>query len=77
MVYQRLNKVGILPKRELTLDLVEEALKVLMYLLENLLDTNFFRQSGRSRVYFFNFIKNTPAQFEYMERAAEITCTTS
>ena len=43
MVYQRLNKVGILPKRELALDLVEEALKVLMFLQENLLDTNFFR----------------------------------
>ena len=42
MVYQRLNKVGILPKRELTLDLVEEAPKILINLQENLLDTNFF-----------------------------------
>ena len=41
--YQRLNKVTILPKRELALDLVEEALKILMCLQENLLDTNFFR----------------------------------
>ena len=36
-VYQRLNKVAILPKMKLMLDLVEEALKVLMYLQENLL----------------------------------------
>ena len=43
IVYQHLNKVAILPKRELTLDLVEEALKILMNLRENLLDTNFFR----------------------------------
>ena len=70
MVYQRLNKVGILPKRELTLDLVEEALKILMYLQENLLDTSFFRLSGRSRVYLFNFSKNTPAQFEYMKKSS-------
>ena len=32
MVYQRLNKVAVLPKRELTLDLFGEALKILMYL---------------------------------------------
>ena len=43
MVYQRLNKVGILPKRELTLNLVEEVLKILMYSQENLLDRSFFR----------------------------------
>ena len=42
MVYQRLNKVAILLKRGLTSDLVEEELKILMHLLENLLGTNFF-----------------------------------
>ena len=42
MMYQRLNKIVILPKRKLTLDLVEEALKILMYLQESLLGTNFF-----------------------------------
>ena len=42
MMYQRLNKVVILPKRKLMLDLVEEALKILMYLQEKLLGTNFF-----------------------------------
>ena len=31
MVCQRLNKVATLPKRELTLDLVEEALKIVTY----------------------------------------------
>ena len=41
MVYQRLNKVTILRKREPTLDLVEEALKI--YLQENLLGTNLLR----------------------------------
>ena len=43
MVYQRLNEIAILPKRELTLDLIEEALKILMYLQENLLNTKLFR----------------------------------
>ena len=43
MVYQRLNEIAILPKSELTLDLIEEALKILMYLQENLLDTKLFR----------------------------------
>ena len=43
MVYLRLNKVTILPKRELTLDLVEEELKILVYLLGNLFGANFFR----------------------------------
>ena len=43
MVYRRLNKASILPKRELTLDLVKEAMKILMYLQENLLGTNIFR----------------------------------
>ena len=38
-----LNKVAILLKRELTLDLVEEALKILMYLQENLLGKDIFR----------------------------------
>ena len=42
-LYQRLNKVTILPRKELALDPVEEALKILMCLQENLLDTNFFR----------------------------------
>ena len=42
MVYQRLNKAAILPKRELTLDFVEHAVKIIIYLQENLLDTNFF-----------------------------------
>ena len=42
IVYQRLNKVVILPKRKLTLDLVEETLKILMYLQENLLVQTFF-----------------------------------
>ena len=42
MVYQRLNKVTILRKRELTLDLVEEALKILMHLQESLFGTTFF-----------------------------------
>ena len=49
-LYQRLSEVAILTKRELTLDLVEEALKILMYLQENVLGTNFFLKSGRSRV---------------------------
>ena len=40
MVYQRLNKVVILPKRELTVDLVEEALKIPLYSQENLFGTN-------------------------------------
>ena len=66
-----------LPKRELKLDLVEEALKILMYLQESLLGANFFRYSGRSAVYLCNFIKSTPAQFEYMERAVKVICTTS
>ena len=43
MVYQRLNEIAILAKRELMLDLIEEALKILMYLQENLLDTKLFR----------------------------------
>ena len=43
MVYQRLDKVAILPKSELTLNLVEKALEILMYLQENLLGTNYFR----------------------------------
>ena len=43
MVYQRLNKVPILPKSELTVNFVEEAQKILMYLQGNLLGTNFFR----------------------------------
>ena len=42
MVYQHLFKVTMLPKTELTLDLAEEALKILMYFQENLLGTNFF-----------------------------------
>ena len=42
MVYQRSSKVKILRKRELTLDLVEEALKILMYLQESLFGTTFF-----------------------------------
>ena len=41
MVYQRLNKVAISRKGELTLDIVEEALKILMYLQESLLGTLF------------------------------------
>ena len=40
-VCQRLNKVAILRKRELALDLVEEALEILMHLQENL-GKNFF-----------------------------------
>ena len=43
MVYQHLNKVAILPKRELTLDFTEKALKILMYLQETLLGKNIFR----------------------------------
>ena len=42
MLYQRLNKVTILQKRELTLDFVEEALKILMYLQESLFGITFF-----------------------------------
>ena len=42
MVYQRSSTVKILRKRELTLDLVEEALKILMYLQESLFGTTFF-----------------------------------
>ena len=66
MVYQRLDKVIILPEMELKLDLVGEALKILIYWQENLFDTNFFRWNGRSRVYLFSFIKNNRAQFEYV-----------
>ena len=43
VVYQRLNEVAILPKRELTLDLVEKALKIMMNLHEDLLGTKLFR----------------------------------
>ena len=46
---QRFNKVRpysaqatILPKPELTLDLTEEVLKILMYPQENIFDGNFF-----------------------------------
>ena len=42
-VYQHLNKVAILRKRELALDLVEEALEILMHLQENLRKNFFFR----------------------------------
>ena len=56
MVCQRLNKVAILPTTELTLNLVEEALKKLMHLQKNLIDTNLFRKSDRSRAYLSNFI---------------------
>ena len=42
MLYQRLNKVTILQKRELTLDFVEEALKIQMYLQESLFGITFF-----------------------------------
>ena len=43
MVYQRLSKNSILPKRMLTLDFVKDALRILMYFQENLLGTNVFR----------------------------------
>ena len=42
IMYQRLNEVAILPKRELTLDLVEKALKIMMNLHKNLLGTKLF-----------------------------------
>ena len=42
MVYELLNKVEILPKRELTLDRVEESLKILVNLQENSLVQTFF-----------------------------------
>ena len=41
MLCRRLKKLAILPKRELTLGLVEGTLKILMCLQENLLCTNF------------------------------------
>ena len=42
MVCERLNKVPILPKSKLTLELAEKVLKILMYLQESLLSKGFF-----------------------------------
>ena len=65
MVYQRLNKVPILPKSKLTLELTEKVLKVLTYLQKNLLVKVFLQKSCKYRVYHCNFFgKLTPAQFE-------------
>ena len=58
MVYQCLNKVPILPKSKLTLELTEKVLKVLIYLQKNLLVKVFLQKSCRSRVYHCNFIEN-------------------
>ena len=57
MVEQSFNKVrsysaqpAILPKPEFTLDRTEEALKMLMYLQENILGETCFQQKSGSRV---------------------------
>ena len=45
MVYQPLNKVPILPKSKLKLELTEKVLKVLIYLQKSLLVKVFLQKS--------------------------------
>ena len=74
-VYQSLNKVAIFPKMKVTLDLAEEALKVLVYYRKTSFAQTFFVKIGGVRVYCCNCIKTI--QHNSNEGGVGVICTIS